>query len=180
MVTIYNTSGVQAILQNTSSFFASLNLNAFDYNHIVSSGQTVVENAYCGVLGDTYKSFKNSWCTTAVTAFSVLPLLFFLLALLLIASGCASLWLKQILDPRLKRIHPAGVEQSTKAKSYAASSSDHDREISNLMRDPSFVDNQLDADRENSKKFIKAISCEKAERVAKAIASERMTDVVEK
>lgn len=124
------------------------------YDRIMDSGQTVINNAYCGDLGDTYRTTKHSWCDTTVTGISWLAMIFFVLALLAILMICSSLKLKLYLDPRLSQIAPLKVvtskEYRTKGgRSYDADyrettpvydyDADHNASMEALMRDPTFV-----------------------------------------
>jgi len=76
---------------------------------IIVSGQTFDQLAYCGSIGDDYKIFKETWCSTLSTALAFLSLSSFAIAVSCVALIiCSILEEKRISNPKNVDPEPPG------------------------------------------------------------------------
>ena len=77
-------AGVDGVEDKANRIFASFADVAQTIAPIVNGGQSVIQSAYCGVLGNDYYEAKNSFCTTVQRGAGMIALSTFLIALFLV------------------------------------------------------------------------------------------------
>ena len=77
-------SGVDGVESEANRIFASFANVAQTIAPVVNGGQSVIQSAYCGVLGNDYYEAKNSFCTTVQRGAGMIALSTFLIALFLL------------------------------------------------------------------------------------------------
>jgi len=95
---------------------------------MITDGQNFYELAYCGNIGDDYKTFKSTWCDTLGTALAFLALANFIIAMCCIAVVIMSIVLEKRINHGQKEAGAMSQNQTRTASPSGHSTKSHQQE----------------------------------------------------